>query len=92
MKDANYSKKAAKEIHSRILNGISIVGQRNIADAVGVHESQVCRWKESMIPKLSIILAMIGMAVNDGGVGELCAQLLAQLEKEKTSKAATFEA
>ncbi|EKS7767190.1 hypothetical protein JFQ92_002298 [Edwardsiella piscicida] len=88
MKVASYSKKNAMEIQSKILNGISLVGQRTIADAIGVHESQVSRWKQSVIPGFSIMLAMIGMQVNDGGVGELCGKLLAYLDNKKSPVAA----
>ncbi|MDI5303992.1 lambda phage CII family protein, partial [Salmonella enterica subsp. enterica serovar Anatum] len=39
------ARKKANAITSSILNRIAIRGQRKVADALGINESQISRWK-----------------------------------------------
>ncbi|EBV1887061.1 hypothetical protein DN076_23950, partial [Salmonella enterica subsp. enterica serovar Saintpaul] len=39
------TRKKANAITSSILNRIAIRGQRKVADALGINESQISRWK-----------------------------------------------
>lgn len=57
-------RKKARDIESSILSGIAQVGQSRVADAIGIHESQVSRWKSSMIPKAALLLHAIGYEVS----------------------------
>ncbi|EBS2117934.1 hypothetical protein P0037_004708, partial [Salmonella enterica] len=45
------TRKKANAITSSILNRIAIRGQRKVADALGINESQISRWKGDFIPK-----------------------------------------
>lgn len=46
------TRKKANAITSNILNRIAVRGQRKVADALGINESQISRWKDSFIPKM----------------------------------------
>ncbi len=48
------TRKKANAITSNILNRIAVRGQRKVADALGINESQISRWKDSFIPKMAI--------------------------------------
>lgn len=53
----------AREIESLILRRLSSVGQRQVAEAVGISESTVSRWKEGEIERWSKVLALLGLQV-----------------------------
>ncbi len=53
----------AREIESLVLQRLVSVGQKNIADAIGVNESTVSRWKEGDIERWSKVLAILGLQV-----------------------------
>ena len=50
------NKDQARKIESWILNQIVIHGASNVAKALGMDKSGITRWKESMLPKLSMLL------------------------------------
>ena len=54
MEHAN-TRKEAMRIESALLNKIAAKGVSTIANAIGVNASQVTRWKESLIPKMSML-------------------------------------
>ncbi len=53
------TRKKANAITSNILNRIAVRGQRKVADALGINESQISRWKDSFIPKMAMLLAVL---------------------------------
>ncbi|EJF31727.1 MULTISPECIES: lambda phage CII family protein [Enterobacteriaceae] len=92
MEAANTRKKATS-INSSILNRIALRGQRNVADALGINESQISRWKETFIPKMSMLLAVLEWGIEDDEMAELTRRLASYLTKEKAPNCAnSFEA
>ncbi|NXZ86395.1 hypothetical protein HZI30_05520 [Serratia fonticola] len=82
------TRKAARQIESALLNKIAVKGVSSIADAVGVAPSQVTRWKESLIPRMSMLLAVLEWGVVDDDLARLAKQVAALLTKKKTPVAA----
>ncbi|EME2041057.1 hypothetical protein VWW14_004287 [Cronobacter sakazakii] len=77
------TRKRANAITSNIFNRIAIRGQRNIASQLGVDESQITRWKSSMIPKMSMLLAILEWGVEDEELSNLAKQVALLLTKDK---------
>ncbi|WP_147195953.1 lambda phage CII family protein [Pantoea sp. CCBC3-3-1] len=86
------TRKKATAITSNILNRIAMRGQRNVASALGINESQITRWKDSFIPKMSMLLAVLEWGVEDEELASLAKQVALLLTKEKAPNAVTFEA
>lgn len=93
METAN-TRKTAMKIHSSLLNKIAVMGQRKFADAMGVHESQVSRWKSGMLETMSMALAILNYEVADSEMVELARRVAAVLApNEKASSCVnSFEA
>ncbi|EME1983767.1 hypothetical protein VWW30_004150, partial [Cronobacter sakazakii] len=83
-------RKRANAITSNIFNRIAIRGQRNIASQLGVDESQITRWKSSMIPKMSMLLAILEWGVEDEELSNLAKQVALLLTKDKAPKNGEF--
>lgn len=81
--EATSTRKKANAITSNIFNRIAMRGQRRIADQLGVDESQITRWKSSMIPKMSMLLAVLEWGVEDDELADLAKQVARLLTKEK---------
>lgn len=81
--EAASTRKKATSINSSILNRIALRGQRNVADALGINESQISRWKETFIPKMSMLLAVLEWGIEDDEMAELTRRLASYLTKEK---------
>lgn len=64
------------------------MGQAKFADLMGVHESQISRWKETLIPKVSLMLAVLEWGVSDDELAHLAKQVALLLIKEKRPVAA----
>lgn len=91
--EATSTRKKANAITSNIFNRIAMRGQRRIADQLGVDESQITRWKNSMIPKMSMLLAVLEWGVEDDELADLAKQVARLLTKEKAPSCAnSFEA
>ena len=87
------TRKKASAITSNILNRIAMRGQRNVASALGINESQITRWKDSFIPKMSMLLAVLDWGVEDEELATLAKQVALLLTKEKAPSCAnSFEA
>ncbi|ROW50292.1 hypothetical protein C3E80_22040 [Cronobacter malonaticus] len=86
------TRKRANGITSNIFNRSAIRGQRNIASQLGVDESQITRWKSSMIPKMSMLLAILEWGVEDEELSNLAKQVALLLTKDKAPSAGTLEA
>ncbi len=84
------TRKRANAITSNIFNRIAIRGQRNIASQLGVDESQITRWKSSMIPKMSMLLAILEWGVEDEELSNLAKQVALLLTKDKAPKSGEF--
>lgn len=77
------TRKKANAITSNILNRIAVRGQRKVADALGINESQISRWKDSFIPKMAMLLAVLEWGVEDEELAELAKKVAMVLTKEK---------
>lgn len=84
------TRKKANEITSSILNRIAIRGQRKVADALGINESQISRWKGDFIPKMGMLLAVLEYGIEDEEMAELTRRLATYLTKEKAPKNGEF--
>ncbi|EDQ9399946.1 lambda phage CII family protein [Salmonella enterica] len=82
------TRKKANAITSSILNRIAIRGQRKVADALGINESQISRWKGDFIPKMAMLLAVLEWGVVDDDMARLAREVAAVLTK-KNRPAAT---
>ena len=81
------TRKKANAITSNILNRIAVRGQRKVADALGINES---RWKDSFIPKMGMLLAVLEWGVEDEELAELAKKVARMLTKEKAPKNGEF--
>ena len=73
----------ARRIESALLNKIAVKGSVEIASAIGVDRSQVTRWKETFIPRMSMLLAILEWGVVDDDLARLANQVAAVLTKRK---------
>ncbi|HFK7186561.1 TPA: CII family transcriptional regulator [Serratia odorifera] len=80
----------ARRIESTLLNKIALKGVSSIAAAVGVNPSQVTRWKESLVPRMAMLLAVLEWGVADDEMAELAKRLAGYLSNEKASKNCEF--
>ncbi|MCW2477721.1 lambda phage CII family protein [Candidatus Symbiopectobacterium sp. NZEC135] len=83
------TRKDALKIESALLNKIAVKGVSAIADLVGVNPSQITRWKESLIPRMSLLLAVLEWGVNDDELAHLAKQVALILTQKKKPSAAT---
>lgn len=83
------TRKDALQIESTLLNKIAVKGVSAIADAVGVNASQITRWKESLIPRMSLLLAVLEWGVNDDELAHLAKQVALILTQKKKPSALT---
>lgn len=80
----------ARRIESTLLNKIALKGVSSIAAAVGVNPSQVTRWKESLVPRMAMLLAVLEWGVADDEMAELAKRLAGYLSTEKAPKNCEF--
>ncbi|AKE09184.1 CII family transcriptional regulator [Serratia liquefaciens] len=78
----------ARRIESTLLNKIALKGVSSIAAAVGVNPSQVTRWKESLVPRMAMLLAVLEWGVADDEMAELAKRLAGSLSNEKAPSCA----
>lgn len=86
--DSAKTRNNARAIESKLLNKIALFGVTKVADLIGVDKSQVSRWKETFIPKMSLLLAVLEWGVNDDELAHLAKQVALLLIKEKRPVAA----
>ncbi|QXZ19103.1 CII family transcriptional regulator [Lelliottia amnigena] len=77
------NKDQARKIESWILNQIALRGSTNVAKALGMDKSGITRWKESMLPKLAMLLAVLEWGVVDDDMARLAKQVADILTNEK---------
>ncbi|EIZ8938088.1 hypothetical protein MQ524_002481 [Salmonella enterica] len=78
------NKNQARKIESWILNQIAMRGSTNVAKALGMDKSGITRWKENMLPKLSMLLAVLEWGVVDDDMARLAKEVASILKNEKT--------
>ena len=88
--DCTSTRKRANAITSNIFNRIAMRGQRKIADQLGIDESQITRWKASMIPKMSMLLAILAWGVEDEELSSLAKKVAQLLTNENAPKNCEF--
>lgn len=88
--ERTHTRTDARSIESALLNKIAMKGSAVIADAVGVDRSQITRWKETFIPRMSMLLAVLEWGVVDDDMARLARQVASLLKspKEKSPVAA----
>ncbi|EME1742095.1 hypothetical protein AAAW53_001605 [Cronobacter sakazakii] len=90
--DTTTARNKARAIESKLLNKIAIRGVTNVAEAVGIDKSQISRWKESLIPRMSMLLAVLEWGVEDEELAVLAKQVARLLTKQKAPTVGAVEA
>lgn len=90
--DTTTARNKARAIESKLLNKIAVRGVSNVAEAVGIDKSQISRWKESLIPRMSMLLAVLEWGIEDEELAVLAKQVARLLTKQKAPTAGTAEA
>ena len=90
--DVTNTRNKARNIESQLLNKIALRGVTEVAEAIGVDKSQVSRWKESLIPRMSMLLAVLEWGVVDDDLARLAKQVALMLTQQKAPSARTEEA
>lgn len=90
--DVTNTRNKARNIESQLLNKIALRGVTEVAEAIGVDKSQVSRWKESLIPRMSMLLAVLEWGVVDDDLARLAKQVALMLTQQKAPTAVTDEA
>ncbi|ELZ9357008.1 CII family transcriptional regulator [Citrobacter freundii] len=92
----NRNKVNARRIESWLLNRIAMKGGSNVAKEIGVDKAQITRWKESWLPKMAMLLAVLEWGVVDDDIARVSKQVALYLEeniltnvRKKKSPAAT---
>ena len=83
----NRNKVNARRIESWLLNRIAMKGGNNVAKEIGVDKAQITRWKETWLPKLSMLLAVLEWGVVDDDMARLAKEVAAVLTKKKSPAA-----
>lgn len=91
--DTTTTRNKARAIESKLLSKIAIRGAGNIADSIGVDKSQITRWKESLLPRMSMLLAVLEWGIEDEELADLAKKVARMLTKEKPQSSGNcFEA
>lgn len=77
------NKSQARKIESWLLNQIALRGTTNVAKAIGMDKSGITRWKETMLPKLAMLLAVLEWGVVDDDIARLAKEVAELLTKKK---------
>jgi len=70
----------AREIEALVLQRLVSVGQKTVADAIGLSESTVSRWKEGEIERWAKLFALLGLQVVPVSAVVVNAEYLRSLE------------
>lgn len=76
------NKTQARKIESWLLNQIAMRGATNIAKAMGMDKSGITRWKETMLPKVAMLLAVLEWGVVDDDIARVSKQVALHLEEQ----------
>jgi hypothetical protein len=77
------NKAQARHIESWLHNQIAMRGSAKIANAIGVHKSTITHWKETMLPKIAMLLAELEWGVVDDDMARLAREVAGLLTKKK---------
>ncbi|HCD2513559.1 TPA: hypothetical protein NBJ98_002667 [Citrobacter freundii] len=77
----NRNKVNARRIESWLLNRIAMKGGSNVAKEIGVDKAQITRWKESWLPKMAMLLAVLEWGVVDDDIARVSKQVALYLEE-----------
>ena len=77
------NKPQARKIESWLLNQIALRGTTNVAKAIGMDKSGITRWKETMLPKVAMLLAVLEWGVVDDDMARLAKEVADLLTKKK---------
>ena len=72
----------ARRIESWLLSQMALRGVTNIAKALGMDKSSITRWKETMVPKMALLLAELEYGVVDEDVARVSKQVALHLEEQ----------
>ena len=78
----NRNKVNARRIESWLLNRIAMKGGNNVAKEIGVDKAQITRWKETWLPKMAMLLAVLEWGVVDDDMARLAREVAAVLTKK----------
>lgn len=81
------NKTQARKIESWLLNQIAMRGASKVAAAIGMDKSGITRWKETMLPKVAMLLAVLEWGVVDDDMARLAHEVAAVLTKKKRPEA-----
>lgn len=81
--DVTNTRNKARNIESQLLNKIALRGVTEVAEAIGVDKSQVSRWKENLIPRMSMLLAVLEWGVVDDDLARLAKQVALIFTQQK---------
>lgn len=81
--DVTNTRNKARNIESQLLNKIALRGVTEVAEAIGVDKSQISRWKETLIPRMSMLLAVLEWGVVDDDLARLAKQVALIFTNEK---------
>lgn len=73
----------ARRIETWLLNQIALRGTTAIAKAMGLDKSSISKWKENMVPKIAMLLAVLEWGVVDEDMARLAQEVAALLTKKK---------
>ena len=83
------NKHQARNIESWLHNQIAMKGTTNVANAMGLTKSSISKWKETWIPKIAMLLAVLV----DDDMSRLAKEVASLLRKEMAPKCSQhFEA
>lgn len=77
----------ARRIESWLLNQIAIRGTTTVAKAMGMDKSSISKWKENMLPKVAMLLAVLEWGVVDDDMARLAREVAGLLTKKKSPAA-----
>lgn len=72
---------------SWLLNQIAMKGGNNVAKEIGVDKAQITRWKETWLPKMAMLLAVLEWGVVDDDMARLAKQVAEILTNKKRPSA-----
>lgn len=75
------NKVQARRIESWLLNQIAIRGTTTVAKAMGMDKSSISKWKENMLPKVAMLLAVLEWGTVDDDIARVSKQVALYLEE-----------
>lgn len=75
------NKVQARRIESWLLNQIAIRGTTTVAKAMGMDKSSISKWKENMLPKVAMLLAVLEWGAVDDDIARVSKQVALYLEE-----------